>query len=830
MPVIPRHKRLLRVLVPVLLLLISSNAYSQAPNITYTTPQIYLVNKAITPLAPKNTGGAVPASIYGQVSTIASGFATATGVTADKSGIVYAADWATDLIKKIAANGTVTVLAGNGNFGAANGQGAAATFYNPDALAIDNGGNIYVADQSNNLIRKITPQGLVSTFAGSGISGFNDGTGTVASFNSPRGLAFDAAGNLYVADQANNAIRKITPAGTVSTYAANAFNTPTGVCVDALNNIYVADAGSNTIKKITPNGMVSTFVTGLNFPRELRIDETGNIYVADQNNNSIKRISPTGVIATIVSNGLVNAPLGLWLDGLGNLYVGDNGSGQIKKIVVSGYTIDKALPTGLVFDPKTGIISGTPTTLLSTPTNYIITAFNGTGSSSTIVTLQILDKIPSVITLPLQQPGNLDASNTYDPHGTSTNPETPITYTSSDPTIATVTPDGRIHVLAPGVTTITAHQAGNANYNDAVPVSQQLTVTEYLYVEVPLIAAKTTCDADFNANVYAPETKFPVVYTSSNPAVATISDQGVIHITGVGATTITATQNGQLPLFVSDSDSKTLTVTLPVSPSVSIAAVYASNCVGSAITFTATPGGNAGAKPAYQWQVNGISAGTNATTFTSSTLVDGDKVTCIITNTNSACLANFQTTSNVVGVSLVTPSKPSVSISPSVNYVYAGVPITFTASVKDAIGNVDYQWQVNGISAGTNSATLTGSTFANGDVVTCTITPQAACSTPATSEPVTVVIVTQLTIPNTFTPNGDGINDVWNISGIANYPDCLVNIYNRYGALVYQSTGYSHAWNGTSNGGMVPAGTYYYLITDKLLPDKKLSGSLTVIR
>ncbi len=252
------------------------------------------------------------------------------GIVVGSDGTVTVADTANATIRRITPAGVVTTLAGSASTrGNADGTGTAATFSNPLGLAQDTAGNIYVADSMNHTIRKIAAGGVVTTVAGTaGSSGAIDGTGAAARFNLPTGVAVDGAGNLYVTDATNNLIRKITPAGVVSTLAGLAgvsgsadgtgmdalFNNPSGLTVDGAGNVYVADTGNSVIRKITPAGAVSTVaglagiaglmdgsgVNGwLSQPKTLTIDTAGNLYVADTGNAAIRKVTSAGVVTTL---------------------------------------------------------------------------------------------------------------------------------------------------------------------------------------------------------------------------------------------------------------------------------------------------------------------------------------------------------------------------------------------------------------------------------------------------------------------------------------------------------------------------------------------------
>ena len=326
-------------------------------------------------------------------------FNNPTGVAVDSTGNLRVADQANNTVRYVTAAGVVTTLAGVAGMGSADGTGSAARFYNPGGVTADSAGNLYVADANNNTIRKITPAGVVTTLAGlAGTSGSDDATGGDARFNDPSGVAVDNTGNVYVADFANHTIRKITAAGEVATLAGLAgtagsdngtggaarFNYPAAVAVDSAGNVYVADMGNHTIRKVTPAGVVTTLAglagahgttdaTGaaarFNQPQGLAVDSAGTLYVADTSNSTIRKVTAAGVVTTLAgragssgsadrTGGLArfNSPTGVAVDSTGNVYVADYNNSTLRQVTPAGGVTTIA---GLRFSPGNADGTGT---------------------------------------------------------------------------------------------------------------------------------------------------------------------------------------------------------------------------------------------------------------------------------------------------------------------------------------------------------------------------------------------------------------------------------------------------------------------------------------
>ena len=286
-------------------------------------------------------------------------------------------------IRKVSADGIITTIAGDGEvqFAGDGGPALSASFSYPGSVALDRAGNLYIADSAR--VRKVSPEGIIQTVAGTGEFGYSgdEGPGTraklaAAGFGGGLGVAVDNAGNLYLAERANNRVRKVTPDGIIRTVAGNGsasccysgdggparraqFSHPAGVAVDAAGSVYVADTWNSRVRRVSPEGVITTVAepigpgneaTGLHFPTGLALDASGNLLIADAGNNRIRRLSPSGVMTTVAGSGVggfggdgapaTNAqlywPKDVAVDATGSLYIADTGNNAIRKVSPDG--------------------------------------------------------------------------------------------------------------------------------------------------------------------------------------------------------------------------------------------------------------------------------------------------------------------------------------------------------------------------------------------------------------------------------------------------------------------------------------------------------------
>jgi sugar lactone lactonase YvrE len=325
-----------------------------------------------------------------------SSFSDPFGVAIDRLGNVFVADGGDgNRIRRITPSGGVDTVAGSEE-GFADGPAPESRFNTPSGLAIDESGNILVADTSNNRIRMIDGRGRVSTLAGSGEAGLKDGPASLAQFDGPIGLAIDKDGNVYVADAYNDAIRKITPEGMVMTIAGGVagyidaraedalFDTPSGVAVDDAGNIFVADAGNDAIRKITAQGEVMTFAgggpgrqdgqgseAGFDRPLGIAVTHDGFLFVAEEGAGRIRRVTPEAEVTTYAGSSpgfadatgdraQFNRPSSVAIDREGNLYVADTQNYLIRRIIpvaASGSEATEAREPDLFIQPPSGPVA-----------------------------------------------------------------------------------------------------------------------------------------------------------------------------------------------------------------------------------------------------------------------------------------------------------------------------------------------------------------------------------------------------------------------------------------------------------------------------------------
>jgi gliding motility-associated-like protein len=671
------------------------------------------------------------------------------------------------LISFSAVGQTVSTVAGTaGVIGSSNGTGTTATFNNPHGIAIDPSGNVFLANRFGHTIRKITPAGVVTTFAGSGNPGATDGNGTLALFNEPWAVACDAVGNVYVADTKNYKIRKINSVGDVTTVAGTGifgvtngassiaqFGFPTGIAVNNDGSkIYVCDRMTNTIRKIE-TGVVTTIAgtvfspgavdgpaatSKFDHPYSVALDASGNLFIADEFNNKIRKLSTAGIVSTFAGTGVMggndgpsaaatfNAPWGVTVDANGDVIVGDANNFTVRKIsqgVVSVLAGQNGIP-GMVngptlqstFNGVSGIAFNTldNSYYLCDPYSQLVRKIAPQMLSITTTTGAISFCVGSTVTL-VASPTNL--TNYIFKDGAT------ILGTSSN-----------------GQLTVSSLSIGSHNITCTAINTQGITipsntfaleVTQGLVVDIIVQGSATICQGDS--------------VTLSSSVVGTYQ-----WSTGATTSSIQATTAGTYTLTVTNSQGcsgqSTPAVVQTLQPPAATIATASTQpiCVGDSTYLTA------GTATTYAWS--------NGTTTQTTYITQPGNYTVIVSN-GAGCSAISQP------VTVAFHTQSSSSTNPSGNILIA----QGSSVIVSANAGTGYQW-----STGEISQTIS---ISNAGIYTVIVTDQSGCtSLPASVQVSYVSPSNMISVTGTTTfCDGDSVllssafanNNQWYLNGAA---------------------------------------------------------------
>jgi hypothetical protein len=675
-----------------------------------------------------------------------------TGVKVDASGNVYIADQTCATVRKITAStGVITTIAGNGTNGYS-GDGSAATsaeLDNPSDVAIDSSGNIYIADYSNNRVRKVNTSGVISTYAGTGTWGYSGdgGQATSAKLATPSGVALDSSGNLYIADFENKRIRKVSTSGVITTVAGNGTGGDTGdgaaatsaeingaefLAVDGSANIYFADQYDDVVRKVTAStGYISTVagqkdVPGssgdggaatsaeLNVPMGVAVDSLGNLLISDQDNYKIRMVNSSGTISTIAGTGTkgysgdggaatsakLSTMYGLGVDASANLYITDAGNYRIRVVGRSSSLPTPTLTLTSSLNPSTYLQSVTFTATISPAVSGSITFYDGSTSLGS------------------------------------------GTISSGTATLST-------SALTAGSHSITASWPGNGSYG---PVTSS-PLTQVVNKVTPTLSLTSSV----NPSTYGQSVTFTATANISLSGTVTFYNGG----TSIGTSSISGTSTtfstSTLPVgtdsitasWPGDSNTNTVTssavsqVVNKVTPTLSLTSSVNPSTYGQSVTFTATANVSLSGTVTFldgSTQIGTSSISGTSTTFSTSTLAVGShSITASWpgnTNTNAA-------TSNVV-TQVVNKVTPTLSLTSSVNPSTSGQSVTFTAtssiSLSGTVTFLDSSTQIGTSSISGTSTTFSTSTLAVGSHSITASWPGDSNTNAATSNVVTQVV------------------------------------------------------------------------------------------
>ena len=758
------------------------------------------------------------------------------GICIDGGGSLYLT--CSNSIRRVDLNtGIITRIAGSDQYGhdGDNGDALNATLQSPYDVCIDRNNNLYVSEWGGHYIRKIDLNtGLIATVAGTGMAGFSGdgGPASAAVINRPQGIACDDAGNIYFADTYNSRIRKIDAATGVITTIAGTGSTahsgdggpagkagvphPVDVSISGAGDIYCIEVYSgitSRLRKIDRStGTISTVAGNNSYahsgdggpataaslldPSGLFVAGNGDVYISEYDASRIRKIdAATGIITTIAGTGAngfsgdggnalqaqLHYPKSIAVDSRGDVYFADQENQRIRKIGAPIHL--PAVPgAGLTLSASSGTVcpgSPVPLTAVAKNANPVLgyqwwvneqlvqTTSTGT---YTLANGREGDRIRCVVVTSLC--GNLGAVNSNEIVVATANPLPPEVLINASHT----------HICNRDPVRITA-----AVKNGGVRPSYQWQINGV------------------------------AVGNNQNEFSTTILQHG-----DQVSCTVTADPSGSCGSAQSaTSNMVAITVRDETPPSITIAGAAAAVCPGTAVTFTATAA-NAGAAPVYAWKVNGRDAGTNSAAFTTTGLQHHDTVACTVKNPGGVCAAEA-TSQEIV---MVVHPLPQVSIHPADTSVLVGAQVPLKAAISGSYWS--FQWfpaamVTNSIAAEPLTVPLQQQTE-----YTLTVTTVEGCSTSAKA---VIQVYTDLYMPTAFTPDGDGLNDVFRIPPSARINLAEFSIYDRWGNRLFTTTDPSKGWDGKTGSLPRGPGMYVYVVRGS---DRKgpvfLKGSVMLVR
>jgi gliding motility-associated-like protein len=739
----------------------------------------------------------------------------------DLAGNVYITT--SNNVRKVdAATGIITSVAGSDYPGYTGDGGPAvnARMGFPFGVCVDASGNLYITDYSKHCVRKVTAAtGIITTLAGNGSPGYSGdgGPATSALLQQPQGIAIDSKGNLYIADFLNSRVRKIDAAtGIISTIAGTGGNSastgdggpaaiaetpyPSYVCVDKADNIYEVEVNNTVTSRVRKIDAVTGIITtvagngayayggdngpavsaSLLGPTDVCVDGNGNLYIDEYDDSRIRKVDAiTGIITTIAGTGTngfggdgrppaqaqLYYPTGICADGAGSLYIADFFNQRIRKIY-SGAAIAYPYASVSITADNSSICTGSTINFTATVTNDGPTptyewqkngAPVGTNSplfsSNTLVDGDIIVcGIPAYATT-CGAP-TLHMSNSIVVHAGP--PVTPAVLISADATqVCTGTPVNFTAVAT----------------NGGIAPTYQWLLNGSATGSGPTYTSSTLQNGDFISCLLQADVTTPCLLA---------------------------------PGAVSNSISM-LVKTVPA-PSIQITASPGAVCEGDPVTYQAIAG-NAGDMPSYQWLVNGNPVGDGLAEYVNSHPANGDQVSCRMIPSETECPLSLGIVSNILS-QMVYPL-PVIQFDPPSDSITAGQQVRIHATLSGATIQ-SYEWSPAGSLADPSSLTPLTLPLQVTTVFQLQAIGMGGCQA---SKNIIVKVLGKFNMPSAFTPNGDGKNDVFRVPPRTLFTLRELAVYDRWGARVFSTTDIGQGWDGTYSGHPSPAGVYVYTIS-----------------